>query len=147
MAAILGNGVDTFVSNLKLKGNSVKTGTFVEPDFKNGTASLPVTQDAADKGDLYVVLNENDTVLEEMVTDFDYEVKEGTALKLKKMQSGEVLITTEFENTVQKGDVVAPTAKGVLDTVGETRTPKIVFTVKDKKMMWGVPVIYAIRNE
>lgn len=147
MAAILGNGVDVFVSNLTLEGTPVKAGAFVEPNWIKGTASLPANQDAADNGDLYVVLNENDTVLEEVVDDFDYVVKEGVALKLKKMLPGELLITTEFEDALNKGDVVAPTADGKLGAIGETRTPKTTFTVKDKMTLWGVPVIYAIRNE
>lgn len=147
MAAILGNGVDTFVSNLVLKGTEVQAGAFVEPNWAEGTASLPANQEAADAGDLYVVLNENDTVLEEMVDDFEYRVKEGTALKLKKMLPGEVLITTEFEEGVSKGDEVAPTADGKLGVVGDGRTPKVTFKVKDQKILWGVPVIYAIRNE
>lgn len=147
MAAILGNGVDTFVANLKLKGEPIHAGMFVEPDWTEGTASLPANQSAADEGDLYVVLNENDTVLEEMVTDFDYTVKEGEALKLKKMLPGEVLITTQFDDGVNKGDEVAPKADGKLGAITDTRTPKITFMVKDKTMLWGVPVIYAIRNE
>ncbi len=146
MAGLVNIGNNIYLGNLVLGGSTeIKNGTFVVPDFTNGTAVPPADDIAAD-GEVYFVVNEIDTVQGEMIDDLDFTVKPGKYLKMKKLLPGEVITTTEFKETLNVGDVVAVGDGGTLEAIG-VRTPKQSYTVIEKPTLWGVTCVKCIVNE
>ncbi|MED4883901.1 hypothetical protein [Bacillus smithii] len=138
MAGFLALGNDQYLSYINAEANGVKNGQFVVLDHVAKTASL--ADATTGDGLVYFVANEIETIDEQGIDDIDYVVKQAKFLRLHLPQKGEILVTTEFNGTLNEGDVVAVGAGGKVEAVG-TRTPQIKFVVKEKTNEYGTDTL------
>lgn len=146
MAGFVKIGNHEYLGTIKLHESvtaGVENGTFVTVDFATGTAK-PCTVNA---GSVYFVENEIDTIEEDYLNgnNLDYIVKPGEYLKLKKLISMNVMVTTKVSGTAPvKGDVVDVGTTGLITkTAG---TPAQTFTVVEVPTLWGKTAYTCIAN-
>lgn len=144
MAAIINFGDMEYLGTLTLGGaTAVKNGIFVVPNFAAGTA---VAADATTgDSDIWFVNNIVDTVNEQLIDDINYTVGVGKYLRLRKHEVGDIFTTTEFNGTLNVGDVVAAGVGGRVEAKA-ARSPKQTYTVIDKSTVWGYPAVKCVVN-
>lgn len=114
--------------------NGVENGQFVTVNHATGVATLADV--ASGDKEVYFVANEIDTIPEQGIDDTDFKVKKDKPLRLNVPQAGTVYVTTKFNGSLNVGDKVAVGVSGNVEAIGE-RTPKVVFSVKEKTTEYG----------
>lgn len=144
MAVVINSGDLEYIGIFTLGGTEpIKNGTYVVVDYATGVA-LPTDATTGD-GDIYLVDNIIDTVPEQLINDMDFVIKPGQYLRLHKNKIGDIITTTEFNGTINVGDVLAAGVGGNVEAKA-ARTPKQSFTVMDKPNLWGEKTIKYIVN-
>jgi len=136
MAGLIVIGNDKYIGTLKLKTGetAIENGMFVAPDWANGVAATPTANTVVP----YIVLNEIDTVAEELISDLDFTVAAGKYLKIKRLLPGEIFVTTKAVGTPAVGDIVDCGTTGKITAT--SGSPAQTFEVIEKPTMWGVTV-------
>lgn len=104
---------DTYLGSYRAT-EEVENGAFVEFDHVEKTGSL------ASEGakEVYFVVNEIETIIEDGIDDIDFKVKEGKYLRAHRPQTGEILVTTVIDGELTEGarvDVVEGGKVGAVD--------------------------------
>lgn len=139
MAGFLALGNDQYIGELTNATANLENGMFVVADFVNGNAAVPATDAAAD-GDVWFVVNEITTIVEQGTDDINFKLATGKLLRLHYPQKGEVLVTTNYKGTPVKGDVLAVGDAGTVEAVA-ARTPKIKFSVQEVTTAYGTSAL------
>lgn len=142
MAGFLSQGswkTHSFTCN---EDNGVKNGQFVTVDFTTGNANLATTANGDGAG-LYFVMNEIDTIPEELIDDDAYVIKKGKFVRVHDLIAGDVFVTTLFTGNPSKGDQLAVSDGGVLAAIA-ARTPAHSFRVESLDTAYGLPAIKVI---
>lgn len=103
MAGFVALGNNRYIGSFKA-AEEVENGQFVAVDYVAGTGALGVGE--------YFVQNINTNISEYGIDDADFKVKEGEFLRLYVPQAGDVLVTTKFTGSLEKGDKVEIGADG-----------------------------------
>ena len=139
---IVTGGLYSVNGSFKLAGSAVGRGTFVVPNYANGTASTPTQNGLAD---VWFVMNAVTTPKELGQDDKDFTVQIGEKLELAKLQLGATFITDQFDAsyaTYNEGDAVMVGTSGKLmaDSSGV-----FVAKIKEKLASWnGAPALRCI---
>lgn len=139
MAGFLALGNDRYEGvYTSAEDNGIENGQFVVKDVAAKTATL--ADATTGDGDVHFVVNENDTVVEEAISDADFRIKKGEFLRFHKPVEGEMLVTTNYNGNLAEGDEVAVGANGQVEAIG-ARTPKTKFVVKELLSAYGKQAI------
>lgn len=139
MAGFLALGNDRYEGvYTSAEDNGIENGQFVVKDVAAKTATL--ADATTGDGDVHFVVNENDTVVEEAISDADFRIKKGEFLRFHKPVEGEMLVTTNYNGNLAEGDEVAVGADGQVEAIG-ARTPKTKFVVKELLSAYGKQAI------
>jgi len=147
-------GKDYPFGNYKLAPEATsgtQTGAFVTIDHSEKEFDLP-TDDA--KGALYFVANENDPLVPHNVDYRTTPVLAGAFVKAKPVLNGEVYETTLVGTTyatVAVDDVMGVGADGKVYliaglTASDFTTFEVVFTVTEKKKLWGLDSLVLVAD-
>ena len=146
MAGFVKLGNHIYLGTVQLAASvvaGVENGTFVTANFALGTA----TPCAANTGTVYFVENEIDLIEEEYLNgnNLDYIVKAGKYLKLKRLNEGDIFVTTKVTGTLPVvGDIVDVGTTGfITKTAG---TPAQTFTVIEVPTLWTKTAYTCIAN-
>lgn len=139
MAGFVALGDQLYIGTYKCaEANGIENGTFVVLDHANGTATL--ANGRTGDGDVYFVQNVIETIDEQGIDDVNFKVANGKYLRLHKPLPGTIYVTTKFNGTLNKGDVVAVGDNGAVEAIG-ARTPKVKFVVKEKTTAYGTDAV------
>lgn len=140
MAGFLALGNDQYIGELTLnEANGVENGIFVKADFAAGTASKVANNTEGD-GDVYFVVNEIETIVEQGIDDVNFVVKNGKFVRIHYPQKGDILVTTKYTGTPAKGAELAVGAAGLVEAIA-ARTPKIRFRVQELTTAYGTAAL------
>ncbi len=135
MAGFLALSVsDTYIGDYRADEN-VENGAFVEFDHTEKTGKL-AGEGAAE---VYFVVNEIETIIEDGIDDIDFEVKKGKYLRAHRPQVGEILVTTVVDGDLSVGDSADVVADGKVGAADGGR-----FVVKEVTNEYGVETLHLL---
>lgn len=102
MAGFVAIGNNAYNGMTKAAGTAIPNGSFVTPNFANGTSAL-----ATDRTKVaWFVANENESYDEAMIDDVNVTNAINKLLKMKKLLNGEEIVTSEIIGTHEVGDTL-----------------------------------------
>jgi hypothetical protein len=142
MAGFVAIGDNRYIGTLKLATGQadIENGSFVVPNWTAGTCATPTDN----TGDAYFVVNEIDTVEGQVTNDLEYKISAGDYVKMKKLQVGEIFVTTKTAAAHSVG-VVVDVGTGSL--AASSGSPSQTFTVIEKPTLWGVTAYKCVVND